>query len=127
MASQNSPKRILVVDDNRDAADLTAQLLEMHGHIAAAAHDGHKGVELAIEFVPDVVLLDISMPGLDGFDVAKALRQMPVLQKSVLIAYTARNDEATKVRALASGFDRYLSKPSKLEIILQTVEQTQRV
>lgn len=127
MASQIFPKRILVVDDNHDAADLTAQLLEMHGHIAAAAYDGQQGIEVAIQFLPDVVLLDIAMPGLDGFDVATALRQVPALQKSVLIAYTARNDDATRARAATSGFDRHLVKPARLDVILQTVEQTKRI
>lgn len=125
MASQISPKRILVVDDNSDAADLTAELLQMRGHVSAAVYGGQEAMQKALDFAPDVVLLDLGM-GTDGFAVAIALRQRPSLQQPVLIAYTARNDEATKTRALACGFDRHLLKPAKLEVILQIIEQTQR-
>lgn len=126
MASQYPPKRILVVDDNRDAADLTAQLLELHGHVTAAAYGGSEGIEVAIKFVPDVVLLDLGMPAVDGFAVAAAIRRIPSLEQSVLVAYTAWNDTATRNRALASGFDSHVVKPANLELILEMVDSTRR-
>ncbi len=126
MASQYPPKRILVVDDNRDAADLTAELLVMHGHVAVAAYSGREGITRAVEFVPDVVLLDLGMPVVDGFAVAVALRQIRSLDQAVLVAYTALNDTTTQSRAIASGFDSHVVKPAKLELILEMVDRTRR-
>jgi CheY-like chemotaxis protein len=126
MASQFSPKRILVVDDNRDAADLTAELLELHGHITAAAYGGKEGIQAAIDFDPDVVLLDLGMAEVDGFAVASTLRQMPQFRQPVLIAYTAWNDAETRQRTQAHGFDQHIVKPAKLESILAMVESVSR-
>src|SRR5215212_941265 len=80
--------RVLVVDDNRDGADLMALLLRMQGHIVKTAHDGISGLELASAFDPDVVLLDIGLPGLDGYAVARRLRQMVDQRRQCLIAMT---------------------------------------
>jgi CheY-like chemotaxis protein len=126
MASQYPPKRILIVDDNRDAANLTAQLLGLHGHVTAAAYGGSEGIRLAIDFVPDVVLLDLGMPMVDGFAVAEALRRIPALEQSVLVAYTAWNDATTRTRASACGFDSHVVKPAKLEVKLDIVDKAQR-
>lgn len=126
MASQFVPKRILVVDDNRDAADLTAELLGLHGHITVAAYGGKQGIRAAIAFVPDVVLLDLGMPEVDGFAVASALRQTPTLQQPTLIAYTAWNDAQTRQRVLDAGFDQHMVKPAKFEDVLIMVGTTQR-
>lgn len=126
MASQFPPKRILVVDDNRDAADLTAQLLELHGHVAVAVYGGRQGIQAAVDFAPDVVLLDLGMPEVDGFAVANALRRMPALQQPALIAYTAWNDAETRQRTRAEGFDQHMVKPAKFEDILAMVAATQR-
>lgn len=121
MAYQFVPKRILVVDDNCDAADLTAQLLALHGHIAFVAYGGKQGIEAAIDFIPDVVLLDLGMPEVDGFAVAIALRQMPALQQPSLIAYTAWSDARTLQRTRSVGFDQHMIKPAKVEDILAMV------
>lgn len=121
MASAVSPKRILVVDDNRDAADLTAALLEMHGHLAFAAYGGTTCIARAAELVPDVILLDLSMPDLDGFSVAAALSQYPQLKSTALVALTARSDAETRARTAAAGFREHLVKPIPIEKILQTL------
>ncbi|MRX07152.1 response regulator [Pseudoduganella sp. FT25W] len=126
MASQYPPKRVLIVDDNRDAADLTAELLGLHGHVTATAYGGREGINRAVEFVPDVVLLDLGMPVVDGFAVAIALRQIRALDRAVLVAYTAWNDTATRNRTIASGFDSHVVKPAKLEMILDMVDRTRR-
>ena len=120
------PKRVLIVDDNRDAADLTAILLEMHGHVVAAAYGGAHGIELAQQFKPDVVLLDIGMPGLNGYDVASALRKIPEVDHALLVAYTAWNDAATRSRAAAVGFDRHLAKPARIESLLAALDGAAR-
>jgi CheY-like chemotaxis protein len=126
MGSQFSPKRILVVDDNRDAADLTAELLELHGHITAAAYGGKEGIQAAIDFDPDMVLLDLGMPEVDGYAVARTLRHMPQFRQPVLIAYTAWNDAETRQRTKAHGFDQHMVKPANLESILAMVESAHR-
>lgn len=126
MASQFIPKRILVVDDNRDAADLTAELLGLNGHIAVVAYGGQEGIRAAIAFAPHVVLLDLGMPEVDGFAVASALRQIPTLQQPTLIAYTAWNDPQTRQRTRDAGFDHHVVKPAKFEDMLIMVATAQR-
>ena len=79
---------MLVVDDNVDTATSLALLLTESGHDVRTAHDGPTALEAALDYRPDVVLLDIGLPGLDGFEVAKRMRQQPILQKVVLVAMT---------------------------------------
>ena len=121
MASAFPPKRILVVDDNRDAADITAALLEMHGHIALAVYGGKDCIQRAADLVPDVILLDLSMPVVDGFEVAASLSQYPQLRSVVLVALTARSDAETRARTAAAGFREHLVKPIPIEKIVQTL------
>jgi DNA-binding response OmpR family regulator len=126
MASQFAPKRILVVDDNRDAADLTAQLLELHGHQTLVAYGGKQGVEIALTFDPDVLLLDLGMPEMDGYAVACALRKVRSLDHVVVIAYTAWGDPETRQRVRESGFDGHTVKPAKFDVLLNMVSNTRR-
>jgi CheY-like chemotaxis protein len=121
MASAFPPKRILVVDDNRDAADITAALLEMHGHIAFAVYGGKDCIQRAAALVPDIILLDLSMPVIDGFEVAASLSQYPQLRSVVLVALTARSDAETRARTAAAGFREHLVKPIQIEKIVQAV------
>lgn len=124
MASQFPPRRILVIDDNRDLADLTAELLELHGYIVCVAYGGQQGIDAAIVFVPDVVLSDLGMPVVDGYAVATALRHLPPLRHSLLVAYSAWNDATTRARVIEYGFHAHLAKPAKLDDILRSVEMT---
>lgn len=121
MATPLPPKRILVVDDNRDAADLTAQLLSLHGHEAAVAYDGNEGIQIALGFIPDVVLLDLGMPVVDGFTVATMLRRVPALDRALLVAYTAWHDAATRAQVMASGFDQHVVKPASMDDLLRVI------
>ena len=104
-------RRILVVDDNRDAADTLAALLEMAGHEVQTAYEGHKAVEKAEQFVPDVVFLDIGLPGLDGYEVARAVRGCLGRSTPRLIAVTGYGSRTDRERALEAGFDDHLAKP----------------
>ena len=101
--------RILVVDDNVDAADTLALLLKMRGHLVASAYDGPAALEIAKEFRPDVVILDLGMPGIDGYALARALRE----QNSGLhcVAHTGWAEEAYRRRSLEEGFLAHLIKP----------------
>jgi CheY-like chemotaxis protein len=124
MAYIASAKRILVVDDNRDAADLTAEMLDLYGHTTAVAYGGREGIAAAVSFDPDVILLDLGMPEVDGFAVASTLRQMSAMRQPALIAYTAWDDVQTRQRTQAGGFDEHMVKPAKFEDILTMVATT---
>ena len=82
-------RRVLVVDDNRDATETMAMLLGIWGHDTRSAHDGPSALGIAQEFQPEVILLDIGLPGMDGFEVARRVHSLPGLRNTVLIAMTA--------------------------------------
>jgi CheY-like chemotaxis protein len=103
--------RILVVEDNRDAADSLRLLLELYGYEATVAYSGPDGVKAAQQWQPDVVLCDIGLPGLDGYGVARRLRQNPSTAKARLIAVTGNGAENDKRRSREVGFDAHLVKP----------------
>jgi signal transduction histidine kinase len=110
-------RRILIVDDNVDSARGLAMLLEMTGHEVQLAHAGVAGLEAAIEFHPDAVLLDIGLPDMNGYDVAKRLREHSRFKQTPLIAITGFGGEADRRRALLSGFDFHLVKPIDYEAL----------
>jgi CheY-like chemotaxis protein/two-component sensor histidine kinase len=103
--------RILVVDDNRDIAASLALFLELEGHTASVAHSGREALSRIEQFVPEVALLDVSMPGMDGYQLAQRLRQSPVASRATLIAVTGWGSEADKEKARLAGFDHHLTKP----------------
>lgn len=104
-------RRILLVDDVIGDAQMLAELLTHLGQEARAAGDGAQALEIVSSFAPDVVILDLDMPGLDGFAVAKALKQMPGLEKLGLFALSGWSDEAVRERCSQVGFHRFFSKP----------------
>jgi CheY-like chemotaxis protein len=106
-----SPLRILVVDDNRDAAQSLSLLLTSEGHTVLLAYDGYTALEVALAEQPQVVLLDIGLPGLDGYAVARALRQHHALKMTPLIALSGYGREVDREQARAAGFYGYLTKP----------------
>ncbi|HEX7045831.1 MAG TPA: response regulator [Burkholderiales bacterium] len=103
--------RILVVDDNADSALGLTMCLEDRGHEVYVAHSGETGVEAALRHVPDVVLLDIALPGIDGYEVARRLRAHPATRDALLVAMTGFGGQPHRDRAIAGGFDHYLVKP----------------
>ena len=121
MDQTNSTQRILVVDDNSEAADISAELLELHGYRTAVAYSGMAGLEAVRTFQPHAVLLDLGMPGMDGYQVAAALRAVPDYDDVALIAFTAWGDVLTRQRVVATGFDEHVIKPANLERILAAV------
>ncbi len=116
-------RRILVVDDEADVADSMAMLLKICGHEVVTAYDGATAIEAARAHRPEVVLLDIGMPGMDGYEVARRLRELPELQGVRLIALTGWGQEEDRRRSQAAGFDHHLVKPvdlPKLEALLSS-------
>ena len=115
------PLRVLIVEDNQDAARSLAWLLELWGHETAVADDAFKALELVPEFFPDVVLLDIGLPGMDGFDLADQLSMNLSVRHTVLVALTAYGDEFTRLRAKAVGISEHFIKPADLEGLQATL------
>ncbi|MGR6034570.1 MAG: PAS domain S-box protein [Candidatus Nitrosoglobus sp.] len=119
--------RILVVDDNVDTADGFVILLRLSGHQARAAYSGSMALEAVDEYKPDVVLLDIGLPGIDGYEVARRIRQQPALKNIVLIAITGYGRKRDRQRSQGAGFDHHLIKPvefGRIQQILATVKAT---
>lgn len=102
---------ILVVDDNRDAAESLAWLLGRQGHEVRVAHDGPTGLELAQSYHPDMAFLDIEMPGMDGCELCRRIRQQAALANMLVVALSGRGQEEDRRRSQEAGFDRHVVKP----------------
>jgi CheY-like chemotaxis protein len=109
--------RVLVVDDNRDAADTLSALLELLGHDAQVANDGPAALAAMQDFRPQLVFLDLGMPGMNGCQVAEAIRLDRRFDQPVLVALTGWGSEDDRERTSAAGFDLHLTKPISLEAI----------
>ena len=107
--------RVLVVDDSVDTASTLVTLLELTGHVARMAHDGLVALDAAIEFQPDVVILDIGLPGINDFEVAKRLRTAH--PQVVLVAMTGYGEASARQRSQEVGFDHHLVKPARFEAV----------
>ena len=110
-------RNVLVVDDNRDAAETLAALLNMMGHRAPVANDGRQALRMLPSLMPDVVFLDLGMPGMSGYEVAAAIRQDARLAGIRLVALTGWGGEADRAKTRAAGFDEHLTKPATVEAI----------
>jgi PAS domain S-box-containing protein len=114
--------RILVVDDNVDAANMIAMTLQLFGHQTETVYSAQSALETAVECRPDFVVLDIGLPGMDGYEVARRLRQIPQLKDTRLIAATGYGQDADRQRSEKAGFDYHLVKPidpEKLQTVLE--------
>ncbi|WP_052572980.1 PAS domain S-box protein [Haloferula sp. BvORR071] len=114
--------RMLIVDDNHDSADSMALLQELSGHQTRVANNGPDAIVAATEFRPEVVLLDIGLPGMDGYEVARQLRQIPSLTKAFLVALTGYGSDGDRERAHAAGFNEHLVKPADLNQLRRWLE-----
>jgi CheY-like chemotaxis protein len=109
--------RVLVVDDSEDSAESLAMLLRLGNHTVATAHDGPSALERFGAFVPEVVILDIGLPGMDGYEVAQRIRTLPHGGEVTLIALTGWGRDEERARAFSSGFDHHLTKPVAVEAL----------
>ena len=115
--------RVLVVDDNRDAADSLTMLLELRGFKAFVCHDGHAALALALELQPDVVVLDLGLPGVDGFEVCRRLREAG-LTKTCIVAVTGFGQDEDRRRSHAAGFTMCASKPVDPDDLVKRIEES---
>lgn len=114
---------ILIVDDNADAADSLAMLLQLSEHETVTAYSGPEALEVARRVRPDAVFLDIGLPGMDGYEVAKAMRAEPSLAAVALVALTGWGSDNDQQRAMQSGFDHHLTKPVAFDRVNEVLEQ----
>jgi CheY-like chemotaxis protein len=120
-------RRVLVVDDNRDAADGLMLLLRLAGQDARVAYDGTSALTETNQFRPDVIFLDIGMPGMDGYEVARRLRQDPESEGVFLVALTGWGQDADRQRSLDAGFDHHLVKPVNRKTLNDVLDVGRRV
>jgi CheY-like chemotaxis protein len=115
-------RRILLVDDNEDLVNATALLLRFAGHEVMTARNGYEALQCAEEDCPQLVLLDIAMPGMDGFSVAQKLRQMHSMKEILIIALTGYGLPSDRARCKAAGFDLHLLKPFTAAELFELVQ-----
>jgi signal transduction histidine kinase len=116
------PARILIVDDNEDAAELLAEFLTDLGHEVRTAHDGPSALELAATFSPTICLVDIGLPVMDGYEVARRLRQLNGIPRNLrMMALTGYGQESDRLRSTEAGFDGHLVKPVDLEVLVKSL------
>jgi CheY-like chemotaxis protein len=120
------PTRILVVDDLAASADTLMTLLEMEGFEVRVANEGATALRIADEFRPEVVLLDIGLPGMNGFEVADQLRGMPCCQQALLIALTGYGEAESRTRSAQAGFDFHMVKPADVNLLLAMLADPQQ-
>ncbi|MFM0641803.1 PAS domain S-box protein [Paraburkholderia metrosideri] len=124
-ASEVSPLRILLVDDNRDSADSLAMLLQLKGHEVRIAYDGPQALEAAPRLAPHLALIDLAMPKMDGYATLAALRKMPALAGTVFAAMTGFGHASDREQTRAAGFDTHLVKPVELALFDALLEQAE--
>lgn len=117
LTAESQKRRILVVDDNHDVAESLAMLLEIEGHQVSIAHAGPAALEIARAERPEIIVLDIGLPGMNGYAVAQALRKNDALARTLVIAMTGYGQQADREQSRAAGFDEHLVKPVDYEVL----------
>jgi CheY-like chemotaxis protein len=117
MPSASGSRRVLVVDDNIDSAESLAVVLRLYGHDVRLAHDGEVALEEALSFQPDVMFLDINLPKMDGYEVARRLRLEPAMRGMTLVAMTGYGQEEERRRTREAGFHSHLVKPVDFDML----------
>jgi CheY-like chemotaxis protein len=116
-----SQRRVLIIEDNRDAAETLGELLEMEGHQVRVAHDGRVGLDAVRMEAPEVVILDIGLPGMDGYQVAQEIRSLDGMRDALLIAVTGYGQAGDRERALEAGLQYHLTKPTDPLLLLEAL------
>ncbi|MDB5252353.1 MAG: ArsR family transcriptional regulator [Flaviaesturariibacter sp.] len=122
----NRSWKVLIADDEPDIVEILAYNLSREGYEVITAVDGNDAVQKARLFTPDLVILDVMMPGKNGVEVCEILRAQPALKDTLIIFLTALNDEATQIRGLTTGADDYISKPISPQVLVSKVRSLLR-
>ncbi len=117
-AAKNNVLHVLIVDDNHASAQTLGWMIELLGHEVRLAHDSQSALDAARDFLPQVVLLDIGLPGTSGYEVCEQMKKLPALQDTVFIAQTGWSQDEHRRRSREAGFQHHLVKP----VSLQTLE-----
>jgi CheY-like chemotaxis protein len=112
-----APRRVLVIDDDHDVADSLALLLGLFGCEVRTAYDGSAGISTLVEFEPEIVLLDLGMPGMNGYEVAHRIRALPEGCNILLVAVTGRGQDGDREQTREARFDLHLTKPASIDAI----------
>ncbi len=120
---RHAARRVLIVDDNPDAAGMLAAAMAVAGHEVRTVGDGPSALQLVETYVPDIALLDIGLPVMDGYELAGLLRRIPSLGRTCLVALTGYAEDGDRLRSLASGFDEHFAKPLPLDRVLDLIER----
>lgn len=123
MGNPDSSLRILLVDDSLDTIESMQALLALDGHEIRTAHDGAAALAIAGEFAPHAVILDLGLPVMDGYEVARRLRALGSCRSSLLIALTGYSGDEERASALAAGFDEHLAKPADPTLLSRRLER----
>ena len=118
--------RVLVVDDNRDSADSATDVLRLLGNRVESVYDGQSALALAPQFQPDLVLLDLAMPGMDGFETRARMRELPALASAFFVAMTGYGNEDDVRRTREAGFDAHVTKPMELDALMGLLRQARQ-
>ena len=118
-----APREILLIEDNEQNRYLTTFLLEKHGYHVVAASDGPRGIEVAQTFVPALILLDIQLPTMDGYETARVLRTIDSLRDTPIVAVTSYAMVGDREKALAAGCDGYIEKPIDPDTFVAEIER----
>ena len=119
---QQKRLRLMVIDDNKDAAESMSMLFELWGHEVVCVYDGRAALDTAAKFRPDAVFLDIGLPGMDGYEIAEHLREIPRTGKVVLVAITGYGQDEDRRRSREAGIDHHLVKPVAPDTLLKLLE-----
>ena len=121
-----SELRVLVVDDNADNADSLAAMIRQWGHLARAVYTGSFSLKIAVDFLPQMFLLDLAMPHMDGCNLARQLRQRPEFARARIVAMSGYGDDAHQKLAADAGFDAFLVKPVEPDALQALVNALRR-
>ena len=123
---QQKRRRLMVIDDNKDAAESMSMLFELWGHEVICAYDGRGALETAAKYRPDAVFLDIGLPGMDGYEIAERLRELPESARTVLVAITGYGQDEDRRRSREAGIDHHLVKPVSPETLHKLLDSLAR-
>jgi CheY-like chemotaxis protein/anti-sigma regulatory factor (Ser/Thr protein kinase) len=119
-------RRVLIVDDNEDAVELLAESLELVGHVVRVAYDGPSALRVAATFVPEVALLDIGLPVMDGYELARRFREHPGLEHLRLVAVTGYGQDSDRQRSQKAGFNAHMVKPVQMAELMSVIRALTR-